>query len=70
MTAVFLVVWFYVYAGLMFATVSNSVGFFPNVNAWIQVLGWPVFSLVQIFRNFKDSELAWFFKYVAFKVKN
>lgn len=70
MTAVFLAVWFYVYTGLMFAMVSNSVGFFPNVNSWIQVLGWPVFSLVQIFRNFKDSELAWFFKYVAFKVKN
>ena len=70
MTAAFLIIWFYVYAGLMFAMVSDSVGLFPKTNSWIQVIGWPVFSLIHMFRRLNDSKLAWFLRYVAFKVKN
>lgn len=65
--ALFLILWFYVYAGLMFGMVSNSVGLFPNLWMFNQVIGWPVFSLIATFRQFKDSNVGWFIRYHLFK---
>ena len=53
MTAVFLIIWFYIYAGLQFGMVSNSIGLFPSTNSFLQVIGWPVYSLVAVFRQIK-----------------
>ena len=50
MTAIFLIIWFYVYAGLMFGTVSNAVGLFPSINVWVQVLMWVFLAIVYLFK--------------------
>lgn len=67
MTAVFLIIWFYVYIGLQFGMVSNTIGLFPNVRVFKQVMGWPVYSLVVLFRQIKDSNVGWFCRYARFK---
>ena len=67
MEAIFLVIWFYVYAGLMFGTVSNTVSLFPKWGHFWQVMFWPVFLCIYLFNRVKDSNFGWFVRYVAYK---
>jgi hypothetical protein len=68
MTAVFLIIWFYVYVGLQFGMVSNNVGLFPRTGSFWQVVGWPVFLCIYLFNRMKDSNFGWFVRYIAYKV--
>ena len=68
MTAVFLIIWFYVYIGLQFGMISNTIGLFPNAWMFNQVMGWPVYSLVAVFRQIKDSGFGWFCRYAWIKM--
>ena len=68
MTAVFLIIWFYVYAGLQFGMVSGTLGLFPGTRMFVQVMAWPVYSVVAVFRRFKDSGFGWFCRYAWFKM--
>jgi hypothetical protein len=43
MTAIFLLIWFYVYAGLLFVMVSDATLLFPKWGYFWQVVFWPVF---------------------------
>ena len=43
MEAIFLLIWFYLYAGLMFGTVSNTASLFPKWGFFWQITFWPVF---------------------------
>lgn len=68
MTAVFLIIWFYVYIGLQFGMISNTIDLFPNVCMFNQVMGWPIYSLVAVFRHIKDSGFGWLCRYAWFKM--
>lgn len=46
MEGLFLIIWFYLYAGLNFAVVSNSLALFPKIMWLIQTLIWPVLLLL------------------------
>ena len=70
MEALFLLVWFYLYTGLMFGMVAVARNDFPKVGSFWQVIGWPVFAGIYIFRQLKDSNFAWFIRYQIFKAKN
>ena len=52
-TGLFLLIWFYVYAGLMFARVSVSLGLFGKTHWCAQVALWPVLAVVQVLRDLK-----------------
>jgi hypothetical protein len=58
MEGLFLAIWFYIYAGLMFAMVSHTVGFFPKTGWFVQMIGWPIFSVIAFIRqsNVKEKE--------------
>ena len=62
MTGLFLLIWFYVYIGLSFGMVSNSVGYFPGVPVYNQVLGWPVYLLILAWREVKMAFFSWAMK--------
>lgn len=51
MVNVFLIAWFYLYAGLLFGRVSKFVPLFPGVGGFWQVIGWPVFSGIYLFNR-------------------
>ena len=51
MNEIVLLVWFYVYAGLMFASATTSVGLFPKTHWAIQTILWPVFLAVQFVKG-------------------
>ena len=62
MTGLFLLIWFYVYAGLLFGMVSNSVGYFPGVPLFNQIFGWPVYVLIHAWREVKMLFFSWMMK--------
>ena len=43
MVGVFLIIWFYLYAGLLFGQVSTAIPLFPGIRGFWQVIGWPIF---------------------------
>ena len=66
MTDLFLLVWFYLYVGLLFGMSSKAVCLYPKVSAPWQVLGWPVFLAVYLRKWLKDSDFFWFIRYCVF----
>ena len=70
MNAVFLLVWFYLYVGLMFATMSYPVGLFRKFHWTAQVAFWPVFLIIQAVRSIRESDFGWFVRYSVFKLRN
>lgn len=70
MTAVFLVIWFYIYAGLMFSAVSISIGLFPGWKWYCQVLCWSVLTIGYLIERVKINDFVWFIKYQVFKLNN
>ena len=70
MTGLFLLIWFYLYAGILFARVSSTVGLFPNWHCIAQVLFWPVLLIVHLVKSICDSDFGWFVRYCTFKLKN
>ena len=70
MTGLFLIIWFYIYAGLMFSMVSTSVGLFPVFGHFEQIILWPGLLVVYLCKCLVNSKLWWFLKYVCFKVNN
>lgn len=67
MAGLFLLIWFYVYTGLMFGTVSNTASMFPKWGSFWQVVCWPVFLCIYLFNRVKDSNFGWFVRYIAYK---
>ncbi len=70
MTSVFLIIWFYLYAGLMFAMTAYTVGLFQKYHWTVQAVLWPVFLLIQMAKVIGDSKFWWFVKYYIYKMKN
>lgn len=70
MTELFLAIWFYLYAGLMFSTVSLGLGLFPNTGCINQVFFWPVLFVIYAFKQIRESDFGWFVRYQIFKIKN
>lgn len=67
MEAIFLLIWLYVYAGLMFGTVSNTASLFPKWGSFWQITFWLVFLCIYLFNRVKDSNFGWFVRYIAYK---
>lgn len=67
MEEIYLLIWFYVYAGLMFGTVSNTASLFPKLGPFWQVMFWPIFLSVHLFNQLKNSDFGWFVRYIAYK---
>ena len=57
MVGLFLIIWFYVYAGLLFARVSTYGNFFPSVGWGLQTLLWPVFTVIYIVLLIKNGNI-------------
>ena len=55
MEALFLIIWFYLYVGLLFGMFTVPLGCFPKVNGWLVVLGWPVFLVIYMFNWLKNK---------------
>ena len=68
MTDLFLIIWFYLYAGLMFSTVSVGLGLFPNTGGLTQVFFWPVLLVIYAFKQIRESDFGWFVRYQIFKI--
>ena len=51
MIDLFLIGWFYLYAGLLFGSAINSVALFPGIGLFWKVIGWPVFFAEYIFNR-------------------
>ena len=67
MEGFFLIIWFYVYAGLMFGMSVKSANLFPTMELFWQVICWPVFLCIYLFNRVKDSNFGWFVRYIAYK---
>lgn len=70
MEGVFLLIWFYIYAGLLFSMTSYSVGLFQKFHWTLQVLFWPAFLIIQAVKPIRDSNFGWFVRYCLYKMKN
>lgn len=70
MTAVFLLIWFYVYVGLLFAMTSYTVGLFQKFHWTAQAAFWPAFLIIQAVKSIRDSNFGWFVRYHLYKTKN
>ena len=70
MTGLFLSIWFYVYAGLMFSIVSYSTGLFHNLHWLVQVIFWPVLLAIQAVKIIRESNFGWFVRYSIFKISH
>ena len=68
MEAIYLLIWFYIYAGLRFVIVSDTVCLFPKWGFFWQVVFWPIFLGVHLFNQLKDSGFAWFVRYQLFRL--
>ncbi len=68
MIAFFLIIWFYVYAGLMFGTVSNAASLLHKCGLFWQITFWPVFLCIYLFNRVKGSNFGWFVRYITYKV--
>lgn len=51
-TGIFLIAWFYLYAGLSFGLLSNAMSLFKT-KIWGQVILWPVFAFKYMIIYFK-----------------
>ena len=69
MEAIFLLIWFYIYAGLLFDVVSDAVCLFPKWGHFWQVVFWPLFFGVYLFNRLKNSNFDWFIRYQLFKAE-
>ena len=70
MTAVFLLIWFYVYAGLLFSMMAYAVGLFQKFHWTAQVAFWPALFVIQAVKAIRESNFGWFVRYGIFKMKN
>lgn len=70
MTAVFLLIWFYAYAGLLFAMTSYTIGLFQKFHWAVQAAFWPAFLIIQAVKSIRDSNFGWFVRYRLYKTKN
>lgn len=70
MTGLFLLIWFYLYAGLLFSMVSCSVGLFQKFHWLVQVAFWPAFLIIQTVKAIRESNFGWFVRYGIFKLRN
>ena len=70
MEGVFLLIWFYIYAGLLFSMTSYSVGPFQKFHWALQVLFWPAFLVIQAVKSIRNSDFGWFVRYCGFRLKN
>ena len=66
MTELFLILWFYLYAGLMFSTTSLGLGLFPNTGCLTQVFFWPVLFVIYVFKQIRESDFGCFVRYKIF----
>lgn len=70
MTGLFLLIWFYVYTGLLFAMTAYTVGMFQKFHWAVQVVFWPAFFIIQVVKSIRDSDFGWFVRYCLYKMKN
>ena len=70
MTGLFLLIWFYLYAGILFAMTSYGVGLFQKFHWATQVIFWPAFLVIQAVKSIRDSKFGWFVRYHLYKMKN
>ena len=68
MTDILLLIWFYLYVGLLFGASSLSCTLFPKFKWWVQVLFWPVFFVVYAVKSIRESNFGWFVRYGIFKL--
>ena len=69
MEAIFLLIWFYIYAGLMFVMVSSAVCLFPKWGYFWQVVFWPIFLGIYFVNRLKESDFGWFIRYRLFMAR-
>lgn len=63
MTAIFLLIWFYLYAGVMFAMVAYGVGLFQKLHWTAQVIFWPALLIIQAVKSIRKSNFGRFVRY-------
>ena len=55
MESIFLIVWFYLYTGFNFVVASSNICAFPKWGYFWQLVFWPVFLCVFLFKKLKYS---------------
>jgi len=70
MDAISLAIMFYLYAGLMFSSVSVSNSLFPETGCLTQAFFWPALFAIYAFRRIRESDFGWFVRYKMFKLRN
>lgn len=70
MSGLFLLIWFYVYAGILFAITAYGVGLFQKLHWTAQVAFWPALLVIQAFKSIRESNFGWFVRYGRYKMRN
>ena len=56
MTAVFLLIWFWLYAGLLFTNTMTGMQLFEYVSGWKKVIFWPYYTVVAFVQYYKANK--------------
>lgn len=68
MNAIFLLIWFYIYAGLLFTHAQALTGIFNRFHWLVLVFFWPVFFAIYAVKAIRESDFGWFVRYGIFKI--
>ena len=56
MVAVFLLIWFWLYAGCLFTNTMSAMQLFEYASAWKKTLFWPYYAVELIIQYFTNKE--------------
>lgn len=59
MTAIFLLIWFYLYAGILFVQPVKAIGLFASTKSFWLVIGWPVYLVIYLLGRRKTINGTW-----------
>ena len=68
MTVILLLIWFYLYIGVLFGVASMDLTLFPKLKWLVQVLFWPALTAVYVVKRVRESDFGWFVRYGIFKL--
>ena len=68
MDAIFLLICFYIYAGLLFTHAQALTGIFSRFHWLVLVFFWPVFFTIYLVKSIRESDFGWFVRYGIFKL--
>lgn len=63
MEGLFLLIWFYLYGGILFAMTSIECGNFPKLGWFAQISCWPVLLIIYGVRSIRESSFGQFIRF-------